>query len=165
MRHQNIWTRGGGSPVSTPGWNTTCCSCSIPSASAHFLGHIFGCFPPPHPLLIIRLSSRASSAKGVTLAVRATVAFWCPRSSPFCSCPCFRGEVAWLGWPCLTKQLQAPWHKGVVCFNSLPSFGRAPYTKKCQAPPPDSRPDSQSPWSYSKNVSDWFYKQGVTSPP
>ena len=39
------------------------------------------------------------------------------------------------GWPCFTKKLQAPWHKG-VCFYLLPSFGDAfYYTQKVPGTP------------------------------
>jgi hypothetical protein len=70
----------------------------------------------------------------------------------------------WLGWPCLRTKAQGPWHKG-ACFNFLPSLGGAFYTKSARRP-------HQAPGQFPnrlevihKNVSDWFYKWGVTSPP
>jgi hypothetical protein len=64
----------------------------------------------------------------------------------------------WLGWPYLRTKAQGPWHKG-ACFNFLPSFGGAFYTKSARR----SRqvPGGQFPNRLEvihKNVSDWFYK-------
>jgi hypothetical protein len=61
------------------------------------------------------------------------------------------------GWPCFTKKLQAPWHKG-VCFYLLPSFGDAFYTKSPRRPRqvPGQFPNRLE--VIHKNVFDWFYK-------
>jgi hypothetical protein len=68
-----------------------------------------------------------------------------------------RYKFIWLGWPYLRTKEQGPWHKG-ACFNFLPSFGGAFYTKSARRPRqvPGQFPDRLE--VSHKNVSDWFYK-------
>jgi hypothetical protein len=63
----------------------------------------------------------------------------------------------WLGWPCLRTEVQGTWYKG-ACFNFLPSFGGAFYTKSARRPRqvPGQFPNRLE--VIHKNVSDWFYK-------
>jgi hypothetical protein len=59
-------------------------------------------------------------------------------------------KFVWLGWPYLRIKAQGPWHKG-ACFDFLPSFGGAFYTKSAR------RPRHNRLEVIHKNVSDWFY--------
>jgi hypothetical protein len=63
----------------------------------------------------------------------------------------------WLGWPYLRMKAQGPWHKG-ACFDFLPSFGGAFYTKSARRPRqvPGQFPNRLE--VIHKNVPDWFYK-------
>jgi hypothetical protein len=60
-----------------------------------------------------------------------------------------------LGWPCSRAKAQGPWHKG-ACFNFLPSFGGAFYTKSAKRPRqvPGQFPNRLG--VIQKNASDWF---------
>ena len=79
-------------------------------------------------------SRMSNSAMAALFTANITEARQAMASASECSAQVCHKLLLWLGWPYLrTKAQGGPWYKW-ACFNFLPSFGGAFYTKSARRP-------------------------------